>query len=348
MTIEDFGFIPALYPPINPPLEPARITAVHKNRYELFSSQGFGFGQLKPSVYYHGNELFPTVGDFVLIHHQPLGDSYIEKTLPRTTYFSRLDPSSAGHSEQAVAANFDYALILQSFNQDFNPRRLERYLTLAWQSGALPLVILTKADLTPDPGPYLAKAQALAGIVQVIPLSLVTGEGTGQLAAYLSPGKTAVLLGSSGVGKSSLTNFLMGEKVMDVNTIRFDDGKGRHTTTHRQLVMLPAKAMVIDTPGMRELGMWDITRGAEQSFEDIYTLARGCRFSDCSHQAEPGCAIAAALQDGRLAKERWAHYLRLEKEAKYTAGKAQYLKAKWQRNKEIAQFGKKLNKERKG
>lgn len=346
MNIQDYGFNPAEHPAFEGTLEPARVTAVHKNRYELVCAKGFCYGQLKSSAYFYEDELFPTVGDFVLIHYQDQGDSAIEKTLVRKTYFSRLDPSSSGHMDQAVAANFDYAFILQSLNQDFNPRRLERYLTLAWQSGATPVVLLTKADLVPAPSAYILKAQALAGIVEILPLSVKTGEGTAELLAYLSPGKTVVLLGSSGVGKSSLINFLMEKEVMAVKDIREDDSKGRHTTTHRQLFMLPSKAMMIDTPGMRELGMWDISQGVDQSFQDIKELAQNCRFADCSHDLEPGCAVRDAIEEGLLSKERWKHYLHLEKEAKYTQNKQQYLETKWKKNKEIAQFSKKLTKER--
>lgn len=253
MNMSDYGFtadmLTGQYSGI-----PARVTAVHKDRYAIVCQEGETYARLKTREYYGGFEAFPTAGDFVLIHYIPNGDSQIIATLPRKTYFARRDPDP-GRREQAVAANFDYVFIMQSLNMDFNPKRLERYLTIAWQSGAIPVILLTKADLTPDYAEQLMAAEHVAPGVSIHAVSARTGFGLESLVPYLQPGKTVVFLGSSGVGKSSLVNALAGKEVMTEGGIREDDSKGRHTTTHRQMLMLPGGVMIIDTPGMRELGM---------------------------------------------------------------------------------------------
>lgn len=322
---------------------PARITAVHKERYELVCEYGDICGRLKPKEYYEGTEEFPTTGDFVLIRYNPDGDSLIIRTLPRRTYFSRRDPTP-GRGEQAVAANFDHVFIIQSLNHDFNTRRMERYLTLAWQSGAVPVVVLTKADLVDDCSPYLRAAESLAVGAAVYAVSSRTGEGLDKLAAYIVPGKTSVFLGSSGVGKSSLVNALAGEEIMTVNGIREGDSKGRHTTTHRQLIMLKNGSMIIDTPGMRELGMWDAAEGLCEAFSDVEQYLGKCRFRNCRHESEPGCAIKAAVESGELSAERWASYNNLRADAEYSDDKAAYLRQKRKKNMEIAMYQKQQKK----
>ena len=252
MNITDYGFVPGSE---SGPGIPGRVTAVHKERYEVVCEYGETGARLKAGTYYGGSADFPTVGDFVMLRYVPDGDSLILSTLPRRTFFSRRDPDR-GRGEQAVAANFDDVFLLQSLNEDFNLRRLERYLTLAWQSGTTPVIVLTKADLAEDYSGYLAAVGQVAPGVAVHLVSTKTGFGLEALQSCFRPGRTAVFLGSSGVGKSSLVNALAGEEVMSVGLIRADDGKGRHTTTHRQLLRLPGGAIIIDTPGMRELGMW--------------------------------------------------------------------------------------------
>ncbi len=341
MKIEDYG---CTANSVNEKYTPARITAVHRERFEIVCDYGKTYARLKTGEYYEGDETYPTTGDFVLIDHVQDGDSRIIKTLPRRTYFSRKDPTP-GRGEQAVAANFDYVFIMQSLNQDFNISRLERYLTLAWQSGAQPIVILTKADLPGDHNITIEKVKSIAIGVPIHAVSSKSGVGLEALSTYFTSGKTIVFLGSSGVGKSSLVNSLAGENIMSVNSIREDDGKGRHTTTRRQLIMLKNGAMIIDTPGMRELGIWNVTDGLEEAFSDIDKFIGKCRFSDCTHEHEPGCAVQSALMSGELSHRRWNSYRELRLEASLADEKAEFLKNKWERNKAISRKSKQMKKE---
>ena len=339
MTIFDCGKIPNYEGMAG---IPARVISVHKERYGIVCEHGETFARLKTREYYLDGQAFPTTGDYVMINYIDNGDSQILATLPRRTYFSRKDPDPA-RGEQAVAANFDYVFIMQSLNLDFNPKRLERYLTLAWQSGAIPVVVLTKADLTGDYGDYLARIEQVAAGVDVRIVSARTGFGMDTLKEYLTPGNTIVFLGSSGVGKSSLVNALAGEKVMAAGEIREDDSKGRHTTTHRQLLRLSSGVMIIDTPGMRELGMWGVTEGLEEAFSDVEKYLGKCRFRDCRHESEPGCAIRRAIDSGELDAARWESYRNLQSEAKYADDKQALLRQKQQWHKGIQKI-KKMNK----
>jgi len=325
---------------------PARVTAVHRERYQIVCEYGETYARLKTKEYYVEFEEFPTTGDFVLINYIVNGDSQIIKTLPRKTFFSRLDPTP-GRGEQAVASNFDYVFIMQSLNHDFNEKRLERYMTLAWQSGATPIIVLTKADLVEDYEGYIASIGVVAPGVEVYPVSSKTGYGMESLKKYLQPEKTVVFLGSSGVGKSSLVNTLAGKEIMGVNGIREDDSKGRHTTTHRQLIMLENGAMIIDTPGMRSIGMWDISTGLGEAFEDVEQYLGTCKFADCKHLTEPGCAIKQAIEDGRLSAERWDSYLKLKNEARYSDDKTAYMRDKVKWHKEVAKSSKRMKADKK-
>ena len=338
MNINDYGNVPNFE---NLSGIPARVTAVHKERYEIACEHGITHARLKTKEYYVNTQDFPTTGDFVMVNYIENGDSQILTTLPRRTFFSRREPGPIPR-DQAVAANFDYVFIMQSLNMDFNPKRLERYLTLAWQSGATPVILLTKADLIEDYWDYLTQVERVATGVNTHVVSAHTGQGLQRLNAYLQPGKTVVFLGSSGVGKSSLVNALAGEEIMTVSAIREDDSKGRHTTTHRQLIRLKSGVLIIETPGMRELGMWDVSEGLSDAFADVEQHLGKCRFSDCRHQREPGCAVKAAIAAGALELSRWESYLKLKEES---ISKEEMLRRKREWSKGVAKFSKQRKKE---
>lgn len=338
MNINDYGNVPNFE---NLPGIPARITAQHKERYEIVCEHGITYARLKTKEYFVDQQDFPITGDFVMINYIDNGDSQIIATLPRKTFFSRREPGPIP-KDQAVAANFDYVFIMQSLNLDFNPKRLERYLTLAWQSGATPVILLTKADLVEDYWDYLTQVERVATGVNTHVVSAHTGQGLNRLNAYLQPGKTVVFLGSSGVGKSSLVNALAGEEIMTVSAIREDDSKGRHTTTHRQLIRLKSGVLIIDTPGMRELGMWDVSEGLSDAFADVEQFLGKCRFSDCRHEREPGCAIKVAIAAGALDVTRWESYQKLKEEA---VSKEEMLRRKNEWHKSLSKFNKNRNKE---
>lgn len=341
MNLEEYGFDKSSFEYNDG--TPARVVAVHRERYKLVCEMGECYGRLKTTEYFVDAEEFPTAGDFVLINYNHVGDSMIVKTLPRRTFFTRKDPDP-NKADQAVAANFDYVFIMQSLNHDYNLRRLERYLTLAWQSGAQPVVVLTKADLADDFSEMLINAELYAMGVPVHAVSAHNGYGMDALDRYFAPKKTVVFLGSSGVGKSSLVNALAGKEIMATNGIREDDSRGRHTTTHRELIMLDCGAMIIDTPGMRALGMWDVSGGIENAFSDVERFFGCCKFSDCRHESEPGCAIKAAIDSGELSLERWESYVSLVKEARYSDDKEGFLREKREWHKALSKGTRQLKK----
>ena len=334
--------------PETPGVIPGRITEHNRDRYTVITQYGEVTASLK-GTYYHSavaRDDFPCVGDFVLLQYNQSGDSRIASLLPRKSKFSRADFSghAAGYvktiKEQVVAANFDYVFILSSLNQDFKVKRVLRYLTQTYSSGAQPVIILTKADLIHDAEMQLAQMQYAAPEVPVLAVSSHTGAGLESLGEFLQPGKTVVFLGMSGVGKSSLLNALMDAEVMAVKAIREDDARGRHTTTHRQLFMLPCGAMIIDTPGMRELGLFDADEGISAGFADVEELFTQCRFSDCAHKTEPGCAVRAALANGNLTAERWERYMAQRRENRFVDDKASYMREKQAAYKSIALYSK--------
>lgn len=324
----------------------AIVTAVHRDRYELCIGTEILYGRLKTTAFYNSGEtvMFPTVGDRVRVLRNADGDSTILKVMERKSVFMRLN-ATQGLPDQAVAANFDDVFITMSLNKDFHPSKLERYLTVAWQSGGTPVILLTKSDLMEDREQVLAQVNSLAPGVDVYCVSSCTGEGFSQLEKHFANGHTIVLLGSSGVGKSSFVNVVMGSEQMQTSDIRESDAQGRHTTTYKQMfhipdrIILPDKSVIkgggriIDTPGMRKLIMGEGTDGMESTFEDIEELALQCRFSDCRHQTEPGCAVKKALETGELDQRHWKTYLSLQKEEAYARERQQILMRKMEKSK---------------
>lgn len=296
---------------------PGRVVAAYGAAYTVSAEHGDVLASIPGRLKHAAADAasLPAVGDWVV-----LAGAIIQVVLERRTSLSRRAASKATE-EQVIAANMDLVLIVSAVVDDFNVRRLERYLTVAWDSGASPVVVLTKTDLVPSPDPVIDQAMETAAGVPVMVTSAVTGEGIDELRKQFAAGLTAVLVGSSGVGKSSLINRLLGQPVLPTNTLR-RDGRGRHTTTRRELLEIPGGGLLIDTPGLREVQLWADEGSLDQAFDDIRQLAAGCRFNDCRHQTEPGCAVRQALDDGRLAPERFAGYRKLERELRSLAIRA--------------------------
>jgi len=317
--IEDFGWSEPLRHTFAPHaaqgLAPGRVTVHQRGLYTVLTDVGELAGRLSGRLAGDpGEDSHPAVGDWVALAARPdEGAATIHAVLPRRTAFVRKAANTNG-TPQVVAANVDVAFLVASMNADFNPRRLERYLATAWQSGARPVVVLTKADLCDDPDGFLDAAESVAIGAPVLAVSAVTGDGMPALAGQIEARQTAVLVGSSGVGKSTLVNALAGATLMATAAIREDDARGRHTTTHRELIPLPSGALILDTPGMRELGLLDADEGVDATFADIEALAEHCRFRDCGHEREPGCAVRAALAEGSLDAGRWKSFQKLKRE----------------------------------
>ncbi len=262
-----------------------------------------------------GTASFPTVGDWIALEPLTDGEGALRAVLPRTSAFSRGQAERGGRaSGQILAANVDTALLVAALDRDFNLRRVERYLALAWASGATPVILLNKADLCDDVPARIAEIAGIAGDTAVHPISARTGEGLAVLDRYLVSGQTLVLLGSSGAGKSTITNMLLGDQRQAVQTVREGDDRGRHTTVGRELFVLPGGALLIDTPGLRAVGLVDAEEGLDAAFADIALLAERCRFIDCSHRVEPGCAVRAAIASGELAETRLGSHQKLQRE----------------------------------
>ncbi|MNR89844.1 putative ribosome biogenesis GTPase RsgA [compost metagenome] len=304
----------------DPQLVPARVASESRGHYLLFDAQGTRHGQLAGKLRHDARhrEDLPAVGDWVAIRPFSPEEGLIHAVLPRRSVFSRKAAGSA-QQLQIVAANLDVVFLAMALNQDFNLRRLERYLALAWESGSDPVVLLTKADLCTELDARVAEVEAIAGIAPVLVTSSLTGSGIEPVRALIPRGRTAGLLGSSGAGKSTLINSLLGHTQLATGAIREDDGRGRHTTTRRELMRMPEGGLILDTPGMRELGLWDAGSGLEATFADVEALASACRFRDCGHAAEPGCAVRDALADGSLQPERLESYRKLLREQAHQA-----------------------------
>jgi ribosome biogenesis GTPase len=299
-------------------LAPGRVAVQHRGEWDVLTEDGEVRARVPGRLRHEASSLadLPVVGDWVALDTSTRGPPTIRAVLPRRTRFSRRaahDPGSQATREQVVAANVDLVFVTASLADEMNARVLERYLTLAWESGARPVILLTKADVEPDPAGVAAEVAEIGGQVPVHAISSRSGLGLEAVRGYLRPGVTGALLGPSGVGKSTLVNMLLGEELLATGSVR-DDGTGRHTTTRRELVVLPGGGLVVDNPGMRELHLWLADEGLDEAFDDIAELAVQCRFSDCHHDGEPGCAIEAALAGGRLAPERWQSYRDLQRE----------------------------------
>lgn len=301
-----------------------RICEIQKNTYVIRYEGQELIATLKGYFHREKREL-PVVGDYVNFEYNPIGDSVITSICERKSVLKR--PDQSGHAisyvktmqEQVMIANFDYIFIVASLNDNYNFNRIARYVSITLQGGGIPVVILSKADLCSNPGRYVKEIETLSDRVKVHTISALYGIGLEELKEYLAPEKTIALLGSSGVGKSTLMNAIIGEEVMKTSDIREEDSKGRHTTTYRQMLELPNGAVLIDTPGMRELGMCDAQEGIDETFADITELECQCKFSDCRHRTEPGCAIKRAILDGILSKERYELYCNLSQESDHSA-----------------------------
>lgn len=296
-------------------LTPAKIVAVYQGMYDIVTENGISKAKLRGNftLNHPTEEDIPTVGDFVLVDYQDGATSLIYHLLTRSSLLMRRAANDNSKQMQMIGANIDYAFIVTSMNKDFNLGRIERYLTAIYQGGITPVIILSKSDLCDNEYDYISKVGEIAFGVDVFTTSSKTLEGIESVKALLKPTKTAIFIGSSGVGKSSLLNAITGEELMYVNTIREDDDKGRHTTTHRQLFMLDSGCMIIDTPGMREFSLMDAKSYVDETFSDIAELAQQCHFSNCNHDRETKCAVKAAIENGELDPARLKQYNKQKK-----------------------------------
>jgi ribosome biogenesis GTPase len=327
-------------------LIPARISQQHKALYRAICEQGEISAEVSGKFHFEagGPGDYPTVGDWVAILFMPDEmKGIVQARLPRKSAFIR-NVAGEETAEQVVAANIDTVFIVNGLDGDFNVRRIERYLAMAWESGSAPVIILNKADLCDDVESRVSEVESLAIGVPVHAISAAREAGLDIIKRYLLPGMTAALLGSSGVGKSSIINRLLGEDRLKVNDVREWDSRGRHTTTYRQMILLDGGGIIIDTPGMRLVKLWGDEDAVDRAFEDIEEMGESCKFRDCQHQSEPGCAVHAALSDGSLDRKRFDSYLKLKKELRYLEARqamkpSAVEKARW---KSIALYQKQL------
>lgn len=319
MDLELLGFSKQIPSDLLSQYTVGRVALEYKNTYILYTE----FGELSAEVagkmrhQASGRIDFPAVGDWVAISvRSDERKATIHEVLPRKSKFSR-KIAGALTQEQIVATNIDTVFLVSGLDLDFNLRRIERYLILIWESGANPVIVLNKADLCNEIEHKRAQVESIASGVPIIILSALENKGLNALTSYLSKGQTVALIGSSGVGKSTLTNQLAGQTIQSVQSVRPDDNRGRHTTTHRELIILPSGGLLIDTPGMREIQMWSGNEGLQETFADITSIATLCRFRDCQHQNEPGCAVQQAIRDGQLDARRFHNYQKLQQELNY-------------------------------
>lgn len=303
---------------------PARVAIQHRSHYVLYSELGELRGEVTGKLFYMAsgpNEL-PAVGDWVMVRARPEEQAAtIVELLPRKTWFSRR-AAGTKDEEQIIASNVDIVFVVTGLDGNFNLRRVERYLVIALERGTRPVLLLNKADLCANIAECESAVKSIAGDAPVHVMSAINNEGIAELRAYLGEGVTGALLGSSGVGKSTIINHLLGEERFETQEVRPTDDHGRHTTTRRELVLLPGGGLLIDTPGMRELQLWGGVEGLEAAFDDIGALAERCRFRDCTHRHEPGCAVQDAIDNGELDEARFQSYLKLQREVAYQKRKS--------------------------
>lgn len=324
--------------------EPARVSTVYKNGYKVYTKDGEVRARIIGNLHQKGD--FPAVGDWVVVSKDNVGSVTIHAILPRKSKFSRKEAGKVTE-EQVIVSNIDTIFIVTSLNRDFNLRRIERYLAIAKESKTEPVVILSKSDLFRDVDEKINEVLEIAPEIDVVAISATRNKGIEQLSPYLKDGKTVALLGSSGVGKSTLINALEGYKRQNIGEIREKDSRGRHVTTERELIMLEKGGLIIDNPGMRELQLWDAGEGMLDLFSDIIELETQCKFSDCLHESEPGCAVKRAINDGSLSKNRLESYRKLQREIQAVERKKNpqlVEKRKW---KEIGKMAKEIKRLRK-
>ena len=300
---------------------PARVAKAQREKYALYSSFGELKAEIKGKLRFTAGSLseFPVVGDWVAATMRPEGGSaVIESIMPRKSKISRKIAGNAAE-EQVLTANIDTVFMVNGLDGDYNIRRIERYLALAWESHIKPVIVLNKTDMCPDFRENIKEVESAASGIPIIALSAFNGEGIEKIGEYIKAGSTIAFLGSSGVGKSTIINRLLGEERQEVGAVREHDSRGRHITTHRELILLPGGGIVIDNPGLRELQLWINEAALDTTFNDIRELAEQCQFGDCGHTNEPKCAVRSAIENGQLDSKRFQAYLKLKKEQRYLA-----------------------------